>query len=192
MTKTQARLLIGVGVVTVASALALGFRGSSVNRSSIAEAAARTAVTSAAEPSAPPGAAPAPAEPRSEVGEVSKLAPEEAADAAESRRRAIREIVDSGPATGEWTLQAQTTFASLEKAIPRALAGRIVFKKTACYQRACLVDVGYPDMKAFQETNRPLLESSAFANWKGGRGRSAVDVSRNGTVQVTWWLMRPE
>jgi hypothetical protein len=76
-------------------------------------------------------------------------------------------------------------------AVPQALADQVEVDAIECYKKACIAHMSYADMGTFEKTNPLFLRSDAFESWSGAKGRTAVEMSDSGRVEVTWLLMNP-
>lgn len=142
-----------------------------------ATASAPTATTAAPTPAAAPPAPPATEPPR---------------DAHDNRARIVQDIVASGPTRGAWAHAAPDVLGGLRAVVPPPLMDRIELGAVQCYEKACVADVSYPDLDAFEQTNPLFLRNDAFDGWPGIKGRTAPEVVDTGRVVVTWMLMNPD
>jgi hypothetical protein len=112
-------------------------------------------------------------------------------DPHENRRRIVDAFTASGNATGDWTQSAPQVFSGIRKSVPAELARHVDVRNVECYEKGCIADVTYSDMKAFEKTAELFLQNDAFESWPGPRGRTAPETMASGRVEVTWMLMNP-
>jgi hypothetical protein len=131
------------------------------------------------------------AQPASE-GDPARQAPDDSVeDPHENRRLIVQDIAASGGATEAWTQTAPKVFAGMKDALSRRLAGQVSVRNVECYEKACIADVSYADMKVFDEAAALFLQDAAFERWPGPKGRTAPEPFPSGRVEVTWLLMNP-
>jgi len=112
-------------------------------------------------------------------------------DPHENRRRIVDAFTASGNATGDWTQSAPQVFSGIRKSVPAELARHVDVRNVECYEKGCIADVTYSDMKAFEKSAELFLQDNAFESWPGPRGRTAPETMASGRVEVTWMLMNP-
>ncbi len=138
------------------------------------------------------GAAASQGPPSAQAADPGPQAPEDSVeDPHENRRRIVDAFTASGTATGEWTQSAPQVFSGIRKSVPAELARHVDVRNVECYEKGCIADVTYSDMKAFERSAELFLQNDAFESWPGPRGRTAPETMASGRVEVTWMLMNP-
>src|SRR6185436_2181764 len=82
-------------------------------------------------------------------------------DPHENRRRIVDAFTASGNATGDWAQSAPQVFSGIRKSVPAELARHVDVRNVECYEKGCIADVTYSDMKAFEKSAALFLEDNA-------------------------------
>jgi hypothetical protein len=83
---------------------------------------------------------------------------------------------------------------ALPGSLSSALRDSITFSKVECYERGCVMQIGYPNMEAYRRANADFFTDtrSEFNSWRGLRQRTPPIVGPDGKVQSSWILLREE
>ena len=109
----------------------------------------------------------------------------------------LSSVRGSGPVEMEEGAAVREDKRALE-ALPGSLSSTlrdsITFSKVECYERGCVMQIGYPNMEAYRRANADFFTDarSEFNNWRGLRQRTPPIVGPDGKVQSSWILLREE
>jgi len=108
----------------------------------------------------------------------------------------ISSVRGSGPAELEEGVvrKDKQVLEALPGSLSSALRDSITFSKVECYQRGCVMQIGYPNMETYRRANADFFTDtgSEFNRWRGLRQRTPPIVGADGKVQSSWILLREE
>ena len=109
----------------------------------------------------------------------------------------LSSVRGSGPVEmeeGAAVREDKRALEALPGSLSSALRDSITFSKVECYERGCVMQIGYPNMEAYRRANADFFTDarSEFNNWRGLRQRTPPIVGADGKVQSSWILLREE
>ena len=108
----------------------------------------------------------------------------------ESEKKALAAVVNSGKTNERWASAFQRDMADWEALALRNLKG-VSMAPWQCYKGGCLAEATYDDMEAMRSLDQAIVDSEPFANWPGGKMRTAPAIGER-QVKATWVFLRPE
>ena len=109
----------------------------------------------------------------------------------------LSSVRGSGPVEmeeGAAVREDKRALEALPGSLSSALRDSITFSKVECYERGCVMQIGYPNMEAYRRANADFFTDtrSEFNSWRGLRQRTPPIVGPDGKVQSSWILLREE